>query len=139
MKQRHAGSSCALTNKHDITMKRWNKRKLCLFACLALLMGMLYSCSEDNPSFFATLHGTVTDYETGELIENAVVTLSPLNITQRTDKTGSFCFRELEPQSFTIIVQKTDYQPNRKTITAVSGEEIEINIPLVKIENEDDN
>lgn len=120
-------------------MKRWNRGKLYFFACFALLVGLLYSCSEDNPSFFATLRGTVTDYATGELIENAVVTISPLNITQRTDKTGSFCFKELEPQSFTIIVQKTDYQPNRKTITAISGEEMEINIPLAKIENEDDN
>ena len=56
------------------------------------MMGLCCSCSDDNPPIFATLSGTVTDYETGELLEDVMVTLTPLNITQRTDKTGSFCF-----------------------------------------------
>ena len=44
------------------------------------MMGLCCSCSDDNPPIFATLSGTVTDYETGELLEDVMVTLTPLNI-----------------------------------------------------------
>ena len=118
-------------------MKKLKKITLGLFACLCLV-GLFSSCSDDDSEIFATLSGTVTDYETGEAIENAVVTLSPLGYTQKTDVTGCFCFKELEPQSYTIVVQKTGYQPNRKNVTAVSGEEVNVNIPLTLINTEND-
>lgn len=110
-----------------------------MLACICVVVGLLGSCSDDEPPIFATLSGTVTDYETGASIENATVTLSPSGYTQKTDMTGCFSFKELEPQSYTIIVQKTGYQPNRKNVTAVSGEEVEVNIPLILIDVENDN
>ncbi len=117
-------------------MKKLKKRILWLFACLSVMVGLFASCSDDDPPIFATVSGTVTDYETGEPLANATVTLSPSSYTQKTDATGCFRFKELEPQSYTIIVQKTGYQPNRKNVTAVSGEELEVNIPLTFIDNE---
>ncbi|MCX4291823.1 MAG: carboxypeptidase-like regulatory domain-containing protein [Odoribacter sp.] len=110
-----------------------------LFTRICLMMGLCCSCSDDNPPIFATLSGTVTDYETGELLEDVMVTLTPLNITQRTDKTGSFCFDNLDVKQYTIAVQKAGYHPNRKNVDTVSGEDIEVNITMTRIENEGKN
>lgn len=119
-------------------MKKLKKITFGLFACLCVAVGLLASCSDDDPPVFATLSGTVTDYETGAPIENAVVTLSPSGYTQKTDVTGCFCFKELEPQSYTIFVQKTGYYPNHKSVMAVSGEEVNVNIPLTLINTGND-
>lgn len=117
-------------------MNELKKKTLWLFACMFVMAGLWCSCSDDDPGIFATLNGSVTDYETGEPIENAMVTLSLSSYTQKTDAAGCFCFSKLEPQSYTIIVQKTGYRPNRKNVTAVSGEEMEVNIPLTFIDTE---
>lgn len=123
-------------------MARKMKRKaigwwLC---CLCLVGGMCVACSDDDDfEIYSTLYGVVTDYTTGELVEGATLTLSPSSYTQKSDAVGAYRFEKLDAQQYTITVQKTGYQPNRKTITAVSGEEMEINIPLTRIKNEDDN
>lgn len=117
-------------------MNELKKKILWLFACMFVMAGLWCSCSDDDPGIFATLSGTVTDYETGEPIENAMVTLSPLNITQITDETGSFCFDGLDVTQYTISVQKAGYYTNRKNVTAVSGEKMEANITMTKIKND---
>ena len=111
-----------------------------LLCCICLLGGMCVACSDDDDfEIYSTLYGVVTDYTTGEPVEGATLTLSPSSYTQKSDAAGAYRFEKLDAQQYTITVQKTGYQPNRKTITAVSGEEMEINIPLTKIKNEDDN
>jgi len=117
-------------------MKELKKRTLWLFVCLCMTVGLFVSCSDDDPGIFATLNGIVTDYETGEPIENVTVTISPLNITQITDETGSFCFDGLDVTQYTISVQKAGYYTNRKNVTAVSGEKMEANITMTKIKND---
>ncbi len=52
---------------------------------------------------------------------------------------GAYRFEKLNAQQYMITVQKTGYQPNRKTVTAISVKEMEINIPRTKIKNEDNN
>ena len=96
------------------------------------LMLLSTSCTKTERDLFATLHGTVTDHETGEPIANASVVLSPSGKTKTTGDDGRYEFNDLDPQQYTITVQKTGYQTNRKTITAVIGEAAEANIPLTK-------
>jgi hypothetical protein len=45
---------------------------------------------------------------------------------------GRFEFKDLEAVQYTITVQKTGYQTNRKTVTAVAGESVKADIPLIK-------
>lgn len=106
-----------------------------LFKCILFSLFIIsYSCSNnDDYEIFSQINGTITDYQTGVPIENASVVLSPLGISQQTDDTGYYNFEELDAQQYTIIVQKTGYQPNRKTITAISGETINVNIQLTLI------
>jgi len=78
------------------------------------------------------LYGVVNDSETGDLISGASVVLSPGGKTKTTGTDGRYEFLDLDPQQYTITVQKTGYQTNRKTVTAVVGEKTEANIPLTK-------
>ncbi len=120
-------------------MKRLLKKVTACLSVACLCIGLCGGCSDnDDYEVYAVLYGVVTDNETGEPIENATVTLSPSSYTQKTDLTGSYRFEKLDAQQYTIVVQKTGYQPNRKNITAVSGEEMEVNIPLTLIETEND-
>lgn len=98
-----------------------------LFACFTGCSG-----SEDY-EIFATIQGTVTDYNSGLPLENASVILSPSGISQKTDKNGYYKFSELDAQQYTVTVQKSGYQPNRKTITAISGNVQQADIQLTAI------
>jgi len=101
---------------------------LCFFAVLVSA-----ACSKtEEVSVFSTLHGIVSDYETGEPISGVNVVLSPSGATKITGNDGYFEFQELTPQQYTITAQKTGYTTNRKSITAVSGENTEVNITITQ-------
>ncbi|MCM1295907.1 MAG: carboxypeptidase-like regulatory domain-containing protein [Muribaculaceae bacterium] len=88
------------------------------------------ACSKTEYNNFATLYGMVSDSATGNPIANATVMLSPGGATKMTGNDGRFEFFDLEPQQYTITVQKSGYQTNRKSATAVVGERIEVNVTL---------
>ena len=107
----------------------WLKRTLA-----AMLLICLIGCSSsDDYEIFAKIHGTVTDYQTGEPLENASVTLSPSGLSKQTSADGTYQFDELDALQYTITVQKTGYQPNRKTVTAISGEALQVDVQLTVI------
>lgn len=93
-----------------------------------------FSCSDENDyELFSTISGTVIDYETADPISNASILLSPGGITKMTDEDGCFCFENLEVQQYNLTVQKVGYQPNRKSVTAISGETVSVQITMNKI------
>ncbi len=101
-----------------------------IFLCLMALPLFISSCSKDEYDSFGTLYGVVTDTNTGDALGNVTVTLSPGGITKLTGSNGLFEFEGLTPQQYTITVQKSGYQTNRKTISAVVGEKVEANISM---------
>lgn len=112
-------------------------RKALKCAFLVMSLAFVVSCSNTNDyDFFAKIQGIVTDYQTGEPLQNASVTLSPSGISMQTDADGFYRFEGLDIQQYTVTVQKTGYQPNRKTITALSGETHQVDIQLTIIPKE---
>jgi len=107
-------------------------KKTVIFFCAIMLVAMNSSCSKKKYDSFATLYGMINDSETGESLGGASVVLSPGGKTKTTGSDGLYEFQELDPQQYTITVQKAGYQTNRKTVTAVVGEKTEANIPLTK-------
>ena len=97
-----------------------------------MLLVCFGSCNKPEYYTYATLYGVVNDFETAEPIVGASVVLSPGGKTQTTGADGQFEFEDLDPQQYTVTVQKSGYQTNRKTVTAVVGERTEANIPLTK-------
>lgn len=87
-------------------------------------------CSKIEYEIFSTLHGVVSDYETGNPVYGVSVVLTPGGITVITRDDGYFEFQELSPQQYTITVQKSGYMTNRKSVNAISGENIAANITI---------
>lgn len=105
--------------------------KKILFLCLMALPLFITSCSKDEYESFGSLYGVVTDNNTGDPLGNVTVTLSPSGVSKLTGSNGLFEFEELTPQQYTITVQRTGYQTNRKTISAIVGEKVEANITMM--------
>ena len=93
-------------------------------------------CSNEDYELFATINGNVVDAETSEPIANASVMIMPGNQTVQTDAAGNFYFSDLETRQYTLLVQKNEYQANRKSVNAVSGQNISVFITLEKIPTE---
>ena len=104
-------------------------KKILIFSVVAILFS-LTSCTKEEYDVFASVYGVVSDTKTGELIPNATVVLSPGGETKITGSDGQFLFNDVDPQQYTITVQKEGYQTNRKSVTDIIGEIVEINIPL---------
>ena len=97
-------------------------------------LAFVSSCSNTNDyEIFGSIHGTVTDFSSGQPLENATVVLSPTGLSKSTDTDGYFKFESLETQQYTITVQKQGYQPNRKTVTAIAGEDIQADVQITPI------
>lgn len=105
------------------------------FLFITLATSCLCSCTNTDYEIYSSVYGIVADNETGEPIFNASVVLSPTNITKHTGADGAYRFDDLDAQQYTITFQKAGYQPNRKLVNAISGEELEVNIHLKKINN----
>lgn len=103
--------------------------KKILLLCLVALP-LFLSCTKEENDSFGTLYGVVSDVKTGSPLDNVTVTLSPGGTTKLTGSDGLFEYSELTPQQYTITVQKTGYQTNRKTLSAVVGEKTEANITM---------
>ena len=78
------------------------------------------------------ISGTVRDYDTHEPIQMAYVTLSPGSKDTYTSVDGQFEFTDLEAQQYSIIVQQTGYQANRKLVTVSAGETVVTNLVMRK-------
>ncbi len=102
------------------------------FSVLCLLVMLCVSCSQIEYDTFGTLTGQVIDIATGEPLTNASVVLSPSGKSTYTGSEGSFEFIELDPQQYTIMVQKEGYQTNRKSINLLGGETNTVMITMAK-------
>lgn len=125
-------------NRYPISRKKFSLLGDVLKCAFAILMlAFVVGCSgSDDYDFFAKIQGTVTDYQTGEPLSQANVTLSPSGLSKQTDSNGFYRFEELDIQQYTVTVQKQGYQPNRKTVIAISGETQQVDIQLTVIPKE---
>ncbi len=101
----------------------------------AILLTAMFSCKPDDTyDTFGSIYGVVSDMDTTEPVEGATIVLSPGGTTRMTAADGRFEFQALEPQQYTITVQKNGYSTNRKSVTVVPGEKTEANISIRKNE-----
>lgn len=101
-------------------------------AIIVAMAALFAACSPVEYDSFSTLTGTVVDADDQSPISGASVSLSPTGKSAYTDGDGYFQFEELEARSYTIQVQKTGYQANRKTVAAHAGVTESVIIPMKK-------
>ncbi len=90
----------------------------------------------------AKVAGTVTDVDTKQPLPDASVSLSsaggttgatPMQRMATTDSNGHFQFTDIVPQSYTLNSQKTDYQFDKRTLTAADdGTSEDVSIELAR-------
>ncbi len=100
----------------------------------AILLTAMFSCKPAAIDTFGSIYGVVSDMDTEEPVVNVIVVLSPGGTSLMTDQDGRFEYRDLEPQQYTITVQKNGYSTNRKSVTVLSGEKTEVSISIRKNE-----
>ncbi len=110
--------------------------KLFTILLSATLLTAFSSCSNEDYDLFSSISGKVVDAETSEAISGAAVMLVPGNQTVQTDASGNFQFGNLEARQYTLSIQKSGYQANRKIVDAVSGETVTVFVQLEKIPTE---
>ncbi len=79
-----------------------------------------------------SVHGTITDSETGEFISGVTVILGELSMIS--DGNGEFNISELEPGLYNISVSKEGFSSGNITVTVISGNIIFVNITMEMIE-----
>lgn len=90
-------------------MRRLLKMVPIIFVALLVL-----SCNPTVYESFGDLEGTVLDEETNKPIKYVYVMLSPGGKNMTTGADGKFSFVDLDPQQYTVTVQKTVIPPTEK-------------------------
>ena len=70
---------------------------------------VLYSCTRDPEVNTGGIYGFVTDYATGEPVRNATVKLKPSGETTLTGSDGTYEFRDLKPDKYSLSLSKAEY------------------------------
>lgn len=102
-------------------------KKIITFALGILLIS---ACQPVTYDTYGTINGTVLDFETGTPIQNAAITLSPTGKSAFTGSNGYFQFDDLDPQQYTIRVQKEGYSTDSKSVNLHAGETEVVTISL---------
>lgn len=100
----------------------------------AMMLCFTTSCNDGLTDYnvFCTISGTVIDVDTGEPVPQATVTLSPSGKNTYTGTDGHFEFLDLDALQYTVTVQKSGYQTNRKTVTTIAGGTVDVSLTLKK-------
>lgn len=106
--------------------------KKMLYLAVFCLPLFFIGCEKRIVDITGTLSGTVVEMATGDVIAGALVTLAPSGKNTYTGVDGFFEFQDLEAQQYTMTVQATGYQTNRKTVSIVAGATERVNITLQK-------
>lgn len=104
------------------------KKILIMFAVVA----MFTACKPVEYDTFATITGTVLDYDNGEPISNALITVTPTGVNTYTGNDGQFQFDDVEAASYTVRAQKTGYGANSKYVNAEAGQTVNVSLTLKK-------
>ncbi len=108
--------------------KSFSKLIIGLAFCMASLM--IASCAKDIVDVNGSIKGIVKDQETGSLIANCQVSLSPAGKSIITETDGAFAFEGLEPGSYTLSFKKAGYEDASRTVSVTSGETSQLSIAL---------
>lgn len=91
---------------------------------------LVVSCAKDIADVNGSIQGLIKDFNSGALISNCQVSLSPSGKSMLTGSEGMFSFSDLEPGPYTLSFSKAGYDEESKKVTVVSGETTSLDITL---------
>lgn len=109
------------------------KKGIIRFSLLVIVAACLFTaCKPESYDTYGNIVGTVIDVDSGEPVQQVTVTLTPTGKNTYTGTDGMFDFPELEAQQYTVTVQKSDYEGNRKIVNVVAGETTNVSLTMKK-------
>ena len=72
-----------------------------------LVCCLYFGCKPEEQ--LGTIYGTVTDYATGDPVGNANVKLRPSGETTLTGSDGTFEFKDLKTDKYSLLITKAEY------------------------------
>lgn len=106
-------------------------KKLISIASMILAFVVLWQgCTK--PEETGTIYGIVTDYDTGEPLEHAVVELFPGGETMLTGVDGYYLFKDLKPSQYSLSCLKSGYDSDRAFIELTAGKDIRYDVLMKK-------
>ena len=81
----------------------------------------MVSCAKDIVDLTGDIRGTVKDYESGHLLENCRVSLSPGGLSQASSASGTYEFSSLEPGDYSLTFSKAGYEDQQATVRVIMG------------------
>lgn len=78
-------------------------------AFIVVAGSILYGCTEKEEDLKGTIYGTVTDLQTNEPIGGVNVKLTPAGEATLTGSDGSFEFKDLDANNYTLSFSKAEY------------------------------
>ena len=100
-----------------------------LIICLSTVF-FAGSCAKDIVDLTGDIQGTVKDYDSGSLLENCRVSLSPGGKSAATDANGAFSFDDLEAGTYTLSFSKSGYGDETQEVSVVTGQTSKVNVYL---------
>lgn len=93
-----------------------------------------YSCTQDAEVTTGGIYGTVTDYATGEPVGNANVKLKTTGETTLTGSDGTYEFRDLKPDNYSLQLSKAGYNDldDDYVITVEAGKKTKRDVQMSK-------
>lgn len=93
-----------------------------------------YSCTQDAEVTTGDIYGTVTDYATGEPVGNANVKLKTTGETTLTGSDGTYEFRDLKPDNYSLQLSKAGYNDldDDYVITVEAGKKTKRDVQMSK-------
>lgn len=93
-----------------------------------------YSCTQDAEVTTGDIYGTVTDFATGEPVGNANVKLKPTGETTLTCSDGTYEFRDLKPDNYSLQLSKAGYNDldDDYVITVEAGKKTKRDVQMSK-------
>ncbi len=107
-------------------------RRLLKMVPIIFVVLLVLSCNPTVYESFGDLEGTVLDEETNKPIKYVYVMLSPGGKNMTTGADGKFSFVDLDPQQYTVTVQKNGYSTNRKSVNVIVAVTTRISISMKK-------
>lgn len=77
------------------------------FTAIVLVCCLYFGCKPEEQ--LGTIYGTVTDYATGDPVGNANVKLRPSGETTLTGSDGTFEFKDLKTDKYSLLITKAEY------------------------------
>lgn len=107
------------------------------FLCSLLVVAMVSSCAKDTAEndYYGSIAGSVSDKTTGEPVATVNVTITPGGASTVTGSDGTFSFRNLYEDEYTLSIGKEGYKPNSTDIYVQVGEPTPVHLLIERIPN----